>query len=497
MNNSTAAYERNLDFANELLASLETQLYINGEWRNATDNGTFEVLNPATNRCLRTIANATVADALSALDAATAAAPVWAESTPRERADLLRACFDEVTKRKDEFATLITLELGKPLEESYAEVRYGSEYIRWFSEEATRIQGRFSTNPEGNGRIVVTHRPVGPAYLVTPWNFPLAMATRKVAPALAAGNPVIIKPASQTPLTTIFFVKILTDLGIPAGVINLIQSTQSSAISDALLSDSRLRKLSFTGSTQVGAELMKKASDQVIRTSMELGGNAPFFVFEDADLDLAASGAMTAKFRNIGQACTAGNRFYVQNSVKQEFEKRLAGKFSELTVANGLHPAAKIGPLISEKAREGILTLIHNTVAEGGKLAVGGHALEQEGNFLEPTLITDVPTHAAITQTEIFGPVLSISTFDTEEEAIALANNTPFGLASYVYTRDLHRVNRLIDKIAAGMMSVNSGVLSNAAAPFGGIKMSGIGREGSHEGILEYLDVKYTFIPNL
>ncbi|MGB3413766.1 MAG: NAD-dependent succinate-semialdehyde dehydrogenase, partial [Microbacteriaceae bacterium] len=464
MNTISTEYRNNLEYAENLLKDFETRLYLNGVWVDASDKSTFEVLNPATNEKILDVASASVSDALSALDAATAASEAWGASSPRLRADLLRACFDEVTRRKDDFATLITLELGKPLDESYAEVKYGAEYLRWFSEEATRMDGRFSTNPEGTGRIVVSYRPVGPAYLITPWNFPLAMVTRKVAPALAAGNTIIVKPASQTPLTTLLFIKILTDIGVPAGVVNVIPSDHSAAISDALLDDTRLRKLSFTGSTEVGTQLMAKAAKNVIRTSMELGGNAPFLVFEDADLDAAVDGALAAKFRNIGQACTAGNRFYVHSSVKAAFEEKLTQKFAELNVADGLDPASKIGPVINSKARAEMIGLVKDTVAEGARLVLGGEALDTPGNFLSPTLMTDVPVDAKITQTEIFGPILSVSTFETEEEAIALANNTRFGLASYVYTKDVQRVNRLIDRIEAGMMSVNSGVLSNAAA---------------------------------
>jgi len=474
---------------------LPTGLLINGEWAGAADGKTVAVIDPATGEELTSIADAAPADARAALDAASAAGPAWAATPPRQRAEILRVAFDEVTRRKDEFARLMTLEMGKPLAEAYGEVTYGSEFLRWFSEEAVRIGGRYGINPEGTGRMVVSQRPVGPAYLITPWNFPLAMATRKIAPALAAGCPVIIKPAANTPLTTLLFAQLLTEVGVPAGVVNVIASSRPAEITEPLLADPRLRKLSFTGSTQVGRTLLAQAAQNVLRTSMELGGNAPFLIFDDADLDAAVDGAMTAKFRNIGQACTAANRFIVHASLAEEFTARVTARVEKMTVGSGLTDGVTIGPLIDAKAVDSTDAMVADALDHGASLTTGGERIEGRGYFYAPTVLRDVQPGSRLLREEIFGPVLGVTTFETDAEAVAAANDTEYGLVSYAYTRDLARAHRLIDELETGMMGLNTGLVSNAAAPFGGVKASGLGREGAQEGIAEYLETKYTLIP--
>jgi succinate-semialdehyde dehydrogenase/glutarate-semialdehyde dehydrogenase len=480
----------------ELLASVPTGLYINGEWRASASGNTIDVNDPATGKILARIADATVEDGKSALDAAVAAQAAWAKTAPRYRGELLRKAFERVQELKDDFALLMTLEMGKPLSEAMGEVNYGSEFLRWFSEEAVRITGRYGINPENTGRAIVSYQPVGPCYLITPWNFPLAMATRKIGPAIAAGCTVVIKPATLTPLTTLLFVKVLEEVGVPAGVVNVITTSKSSAVSAEIIDDPRLRKLSFTGSTSVGIALMKQAANNVLRTSMELGGNAPFVVFEDADLDKAVEGAMAAKFRNIGQACTAANRCIVHQDVAAEFAKKITDKVAAMKIGRGTEAGVSIGPLIDEAAVAKAQELVGDAVSRGAKVTTGGQAIDGEGTFFQPTVITDVKKGSAILTEEIFGPVLAITTFATEEEAIDLANATEYGLASYVYTRDLARGQRLIEGLNTGMMGLNAGVISNASAPFGGVKMSGLGREGGDEGIHEYLSTKYTMTPN-
>ena len=474
---------------------LPTGVLINGEWSGAADGRTVAVINPATGDELTSIADAAPADARAALDAAAAAGPGWASTPPRQRAEILRRAFDEVTRRKDEFARLMTLEMGKPLAEAYGEVTYGSEFLRWFSEEAVRIGGRYGLNPEGTGRIVVSQRPVGPAYLITPWNFPLAMATRKIAPALAAGCPVIIKPAANTPLTTLLFAQLLSEVGVPAGVVNVIASSRAAEVTEPLLSDPRLRKLSFTGSTPVGRTLLAQAAQNVLRTSMELGGNAPFLIFADADLDAAVDGAMTAKFRNIGQACTAANRFIVHASVADEFVARVTARVEKMTVGSGLTEGVTIGPLIDAKAVDSTDAMVADALDHGARLTTGGERIAGPGYFYEPTVLRDVQPGSRLLREEIFGPVLGVTTFETDDEAVAAANDTEYGLVSYAYTTDLARAHRLIDQLETGMMGLNTGLVSNAAAPFGGVKASGLGREGGQEGIAEYLESKYTLIP--
>lgn len=480
----------------ELLERVPDKLYINGEWVGGSSGNTIDVLDPSTGVIIKTIADASPEDGMRCLDAAVNAQESWAQTSPRVRGELLRKAFDLVTERKDEFALLMTLEMGKPLAEAAGEVTYGAEFLRWFSEEAVRITGRYGTNPEGTGRTIVSYLPVGPSFLITPWNFPLAMATRKIAPALAAGCTVVVKPASLTPLTTLYFVKLLEEVGVPAGVVNVFTTSTSSAVSNPIITDKRLRKLSFTGSTGVGQSLMKLAADNVLRTSMELGGNAPFVIFEDADLDKAVDGALLAKFRNIGQACTAANRFIVHESVAAEFASRVTKRVSAMKVGRGTLEGVAIGPLIDDKAVLKAVELVHDAVTKGATVTTGGKKIEGAGSFFEPTVITNVQPGSDILVEEIFGPVLSITTFKDEDEGIRLANDTEYGLVSYVFTEDLQRAQRLIEKLQTGMMGLNAGVISNASAPFGGVKMSGIGREGGLEGIHEYLSPKYTMTPN-
>jgi succinate-semialdehyde dehydrogenase/glutarate-semialdehyde dehydrogenase len=480
----------------DLIEAVPGSLFIGGEWIAAQAGKTLDVFDPSTGELLKSIADASPDDGILALDAAVAAADAWAATAPRARGELLRAAFDLLQQRKDEVALLMTLEMGKPLAEAAGEVAYGGEFLRWFSEEAVRISGRYGSNPEGTGRMVVSQRPVGPAFLITPWNFPLAMATRKIAPALAAGCTVVVKPAELTPLTTLYVARLFQEVGLPAGVLNVITTSRSADVSAPIIADRRLRKLSFTGSTGVGRTLIMQAAENVLRTSMELGGNAPFIVFGDADLDKAVDGALAAKFRNTGQACTAANRFIVHRSVAGEFARRVSERVEAFRVGRGTEPGVTIGPLINDKAVDKADHLVQDALSRGATLVSGGHRSLRAGSFFEPTVITNVPEGSEILREEIFGPVLSIVEFDDEEEAVALANDTEYGLVSYVFTESLARGQRMIDGLDTGMMGLNVGVISNAAAPFGGVKQSGLGREGGAEGIHEYLSTKYTLIPN-
>ncbi|WP_374008151.1 NAD-dependent succinate-semialdehyde dehydrogenase [Leifsonia sp. LS-T14] len=478
----------------ELLARVPDGLFIGGRWEAGTRDR-IAVQDPATGRVIKRIANAAPEDGIRALDAAVAAADEWAATAPRVRAEILRRAFDLLQERRDDFALLMTLEMGKPLAEANGEVTYGGEFLRWFSEEAVRISGRFGRNPEGTGTMVVSQRPVGPCYLITPWNFPLAMATRKIAPALAAGCTVVVKPAELTPLTTLFFAQLLADAGVPDGVVNVIPTSTARTVSEPIIADPRLRKLSFTGSTPVGQSLLAQAGQNVLRTSMELGGNAPFVVFGDADLDKAVEGAMLAKYRNIGQACTAANRFIVHESVAEEFARRVTEKVQGFRVGRGTEEGVTIGPLIDDRAVASMSALVKDAVDRGARVLTGGTAPEGDGFFFEPTVIADVQPGSDILREEIFGPVLAMTTFSTEDEAVSAANSTEYGLVGYVFTQDLARGQRMIDRIDTGMMGLNTGLVSNAAAPFGGVKQSGLGREGGLEGIHEYLSTKYTLIP--
>jgi succinate-semialdehyde dehydrogenase/glutarate-semialdehyde dehydrogenase len=480
----------------ELLAKVPTQLYIAGEWVDGHGSEQIDVEDPSTGKTLATIANANELDGLSALTAAANVQEAWAKTPPRERAEILRRTFELVKARSEEFAMLISLEMGKPLAEARGEVTYGNEFLRWFSEEAVRISGRYGSSPEGTGRMLVTQRPVGPAFAITPWNFPLAMATRKIGPAIAAGCTMVVKPAELTPLTTLLLVKTMEEAGLPAGVVNVITTSTSAATSAPIIADPRLRKITFTGSTAVGVRLLEQSAKQVLRTSMELGGNAPFLVFEDADIDAAVEGAMLAKLRNIGQACTAANRFIVHESLADEFANKMAAKMEAMPLGRGVDAETKIGPVINEKARQNLRRLVETTVSEGGKVVTGGAARSGEGYFFEPTVLADVKPGSIILNEEIFGPVAPIVRFKDEDEAIRLANDTEYGLVSYAYTQDLKRGLRLIERLDTGMTGLNTGLVSNAAAPFGGVKQSGLGREGGLEGIHEYLETKYVMIPD-
>jgi succinate-semialdehyde dehydrogenase/glutarate-semialdehyde dehydrogenase len=480
----------------ELLAQVPDRLFIGGEWVLSTSGRAIEVVDPSTGLVLKTIADASVEDGARAMDAAAAAQESWAATAPRVRGEILRRAFDLLQERADDFALLMTLEMGKPLAEARGEVTYGGEFLRWFSEEAVRISGHYGVNPEGTGRMFVTRLAVGPSFLITPWNFPLAMATRKIAPALAAGCTAVVKPAELTPLTTLYFAKLLEDSGLPKGVLNIITTSTSGEVSAPIIADARLRKLSFTGSTPVGIRLLKQAADNVLRTSMELGGNAPFLVFEDADLDAAVDGAMIAKFRNIGQACTAANRFIVHESIAREFAARVTDRVNALTIGRGTEPGVSIGPLINAAAVTKADDLVRDAVSRGAQVLTGGSPIDRQGTFYAPTVITAVTPGSDILREEIFGPVLAITTFTDEADAVAKANDTQYGLVSYAFTRDLARGLRLIDSIQTGMMGLNVGVVSNAAAPFGGVKQSGLGREGGAVGIDEYLETKYVLAPN-
>nr|WP_245714010.1 NAD-dependent succinate-semialdehyde dehydrogenase [Nocardia vaccinii] len=480
----------------DLLASIPDGLFIDGTWRPSGNGARLAVHDPATGACLKQIADANVADGRAALNAACAAFPSWATTPARTRAEILRRAFDLVQARADDLALLMTLEMGKPLAEARAEVSYGGEFLRWFSEEASRVTGRYNATPEDSGRMIITQHPVGPCYLITPWNFPLAMATRKIAPALAAGCTVVIKPAELTPLTTLLAAKIFEDAGLPAGVLNVITTSSAGPVSEAIITDPRLRKLSFTGSTPVGKLLLAQAAGGVLRTSMELGGNAPFIVFGDADLDRAVDGAIAAKFRNIGQACTAANRFIIHHDVVDEFTRRVTELVRTFAMGRGTEDHITIGPLIDDRAVQKAADLVSDATDRGASLLVGGTAVDGPGSFFPATVLGDVPADSRILREEIFGPVLAIVPFDDEDDAVRIANATEYGLVSYVYTENLARAQRMIERLETGMLGLNVGVVSNAAAPFGGWKQSGLGREGGFEGIHEYLQEKYTITPN-
>ncbi|HIW28768.1 MAG TPA: NAD-dependent succinate-semialdehyde dehydrogenase [Candidatus Luteococcus avicola] len=466
--------------------------FIAGQW--TTSEATFEVINPATGEPLTSVCDATPDDARAALDAACAAADEWAATEPRVRAEILRRAYELIVERTDTFAALMTLEMGKPLAESKGEVTYGAEFFRWFSEEACRVEGRWTTAPLGGNRLLTMKQPVGPVYAITPWNFPLAMGSRKIGPALAAGCTVVIKPASATPLTMLYLMDVLSAAGVPAGVVNCVVSSRSSDVSEPILADDRLRKITFTGSTEVGRKLLSQASEHVLRTSMELGGNAPFLVLSDADVDAAVAGAMPAKFRNNGEACTAANRFYVHRDVVEEFTSKLVEATEKLVVGAGTEEATTLGPLVDQATRDKVAELVDDAVAKGATVLTGGHALDGAGFFFEPTVLGDVPRDARLLREEIFGPVAPIVVVDSDEGAIELANATEFGLMAYVFSRDIGRGITAVEKLQSGMVALNTGVVSNPAAPFGGVKQSGLGREGSHEGLDEYLETKYVGI---
>ncbi|MGH2869914.1 MAG: NAD-dependent succinate-semialdehyde dehydrogenase [Solirubrobacteraceae bacterium] len=469
------------------------QLYIAGEWRDGA-KGTLTVEDPSTAEPLCDVADASVDDAKAALDAAVEAGPEFAALAPRDRGEILRRAFEMIVERTDELALIMTLEMGKTLVESKAEITYAAEFFRWYSEEAVRIEGRYATAANGQGRVLTMQQPVGPCLMITPWNFPLAMGTRKVGPAIAAGCTMVVKPAQQTPLSMLMLAKILEEAGLPGGVLNLFTASSSSETTGPLISDQRLRKMSFTGSTEVGRKLMSQASDTLLRLSMELGGNAPFIVFEDADIDAAVQGAMLAKMRNIGEACTSANRFHVADAVAEQFAEKLAAKMGAMKIGRGVDHGVEVGPLIDDAQRTKVSDLVQDAIGRGATAVVGGSAVDGAGYFYNPTVLTDVPEGAKLLQEEIFGPVAPVKGFLDEDEAVAAANDTEYGLVAYLFTSDLKRALRVCERLETGMIGLNQGIVSNASAPFGGIKQSGFGREGGPEGIQEYLETKYVAI---
>ena len=478
-----------------VLDAVPKQLYIAGQWCDGAGGATFAVADPATGETIAEVADATPQDALAALGAAHDAwRGDWRASAPRERSDILRRAYDAIVARTDELALLMTLEMGKPLAESQAEIAYGASFLRWYAEEAVRADGRFATHEAGTGRVLTMRQPVGPCVFITPWNFPLAMGARKIGPAVAAGCTMVVKPAKLTPLSMLMLASILAEAGLPGGVLNVVTASSSAAVMEPVIRDPRTRKLSFTGSTEVGRKLIEQSAEQVLNVSMELGGNAPFVVFEDADVDDAVAGALVAKMRNIGEACTAANRFYVAESIAGEFADKLAAKMAAMKIGPGTEDGVEVGPLIDAEQRDKVAELVEDAVGKGARVLCGGERVDGPGTFYEPTVLVDLPADARLLTEELFGPVAPITTFATEEEAIAAANDTEFGLVAYLYTADLKRALRVSERLEAGMIGLNQGIVSNAGAPFGGVKRSGIGREGGPEGIAEYLETKYLAI---
>jgi len=470
------------------------QLYIGGEWRDGAEGATLDVEDPATGESLTEVADATPDDAVAALAAASEKQAEWAAHPPRERGEILRRAYEMITERTDDLALLMTLEMGKTLKESKAEITYASEFFRWFAEEAVRIDGRYAVAPNGAGRLLTMKQPVGPCILITPWNFPMAMGTRKIGPAVAAGCTMVMKPAKQTPLSMLALAGILEEAGLPGGVLNVVTSSSSGSVMGPLIEDPRARKLSFTGSTEVGRKLIEQSAAQILRVSMELGGNAPFLIFEDADLEDAVEGALIAKMRNVGEACTAANRFHVAEPVAGEFAAKLAERMGAMKLGRGTEEDVDVGPLIDEAQREIVTDLVEDARGKGAKVLVGAGPGEGPGYFYKPTVLGDVSSDARILREEVFGPVAPVTSFDSEEAAVAAANDTEYGLVAYVYTRDLKRALRVCEALQTGMIGLNQGMVSNPAAPFGGVKQSGYGREGGSEGIEEYLETKYVAV---
>ncbi len=478
----------------KVVDAVPTGLWIAGSWREATGGGRIDVEDPSTGEVIATVADATAADGVEALDAAVAAQADWAAVPPRDRGEILRRAFDMITSRADDLALLMTLEMGKPVAESKAEITYAAEFFRWFSEEAVRIAGRWSTAPNGASRLLTMKQPVGPCLFITPWNFPMAMGTRKIGPAIAAGCTMVVKPASLTPLSMLALADLLSEAGLPDGVLNVVTTSRTGEVMEPLIRDPRLRKLSFTGSTEVGRKLVEQSAEQLLRVSMELGGNAPFVVFGDADVDAAVEGAMLAKMRNTGEACTAANRFLVHESVADEFTSRLADRMGAMAIGRGSEDGTKVGPLVDAATRDKVSDLVEDARDRGATVLCGGSAVDGPGYFYPPTVLAEVPADARILHEEVFGPVAPVVTFTTDDEAVEAANDTEFGLVAYVFTRDLQRALRVVERLETGMVGLNAGVVSNPAAPFGGVKHSGFGREGGAEGIEEYLETKYVGI---
>ncbi len=480
-----------------VLDAVPKQLYIGGRWRDGAEGETIAVEDPATGEEIARVADATTQDALDALGAADDAwRGDWRESAPRERADILRRAYELITERSGDLALLMTLEMGKPLAESEAEVAYGASFLRWYAEEAVRIDGRFTMHEAGpsGGRLLTMKQPVGPCVFITPWNFPLAMGTRKIGPAIAAGCTMVVKPAKLTPLSMLMLAQILEEAGLPAGVLNVVTASSSGSVMEPVIRDPRARKLSFTGSTEVGRRLIEQSAEQVLKVSMELGGNAPFVVFEDADVDEAVEGAVIAKMRNIGEACTAANRFHVAEPIAAAFADKLAEKLGAMRIGPGTGAGVEVGPLIDEDQLAKVAELVDDAVGKGARVLCGGERVDGPGHFYKPTVLADVPADARLLKEEIFGPVAPIATFRTEDEAVAAANDTEFGLVAYLYTGGLERALRVCERLETGMVGLNQGIVSNAGAPFGGVKQSGTGREGGPEGIEEYLETKYVAI---
>jgi len=470
---------------------MHTQLYINGQWRDSSDGTVFDVLNPADESVLSSVSSASIEDAQAAVDAAAAAMPAWAAKSPRERGEILRKAFELFTAQLEDIATLITLENGKARSDAVGEATYAAEFFRWYAEEAVRSEGHLGMAPASGARTLVHQKPAGVSFLITPWNYPAAMGTRKIAPALAAGCPVIIKPASETPLTMLALMPILEVAGVPPGIVNVLPSRRSGALSDAILSDARVRVVSFTGSTEVGRVLLRSAANNIVKPAMELGGNAPFIVCHDADLDAAAEGLMIAKMRNIGEACTAANRVYVHESIEEEFVELYTRKMAALTMGNGTDPTVDVGPLVNADTRDKVAGFVDDAVSKGATLKLGGERPSGKGFFYPPTVLTNVPSTADCLHDEIFGPVAVIQTFSDEDDVIQRANDTIYGLVAYLYTEDLRRGLGLSERLEFGMIGLNRGLVSDPAAPFGGVKQSGIGREGGKEGMLEFQETQY------
>jgi succinate-semialdehyde dehydrogenase / glutarate-semialdehyde dehydrogenase len=477
-----------------IVGEVERKLFIGGEWRDASGGATLEVIDPATEEPICEVADGTPEDAMTALDAAVDKQAEWAATPPNDRAGILWKAFELMNERADELATLMTLEMGKPLAESKAEITYAADFFRWYSGEALRIDGNYKQFANGTSRVLVMKQPVGPTLMITPWNFPMAMGTRKVGPAIAAGCTSVVKPAQQTPLCMLAMAQILEEAGLPGGVLNILTTSSSGSTTGPLIEDGRLRKLSFTGSTEVGRKLIEASAKNVLKTSMELGGNAPFLIFEDADLDSAVDGALLAKMRNIGEACTSANRFHVAETVREQFEQRLGEKMGALKLGRGTEEDVKVGPLIDQPSREKVSELVQDALDKGATCVVGGEIPDGRGYFYPPTVLGGVTDDARVLHEEIFGPVAPVTTFESEEDAIARANDTEYGLVAYVFTRDIKRAIRVCEGLETGMVGLNQGMVSNAGAPFGGVKQSGIGREGGHEGLEEFLETKYVAV---